>query len=219
MRSAQTALAAVSLAVLQACGGGGADTPTAPAATFPVEAVYATLATTSASYSASYTDATGVYTLGLVLTPGPSKKFTASSAASPTFMATATLRKNGGFASSSSSETFFTLSPATVVGEIEGTDYIEIKTRTLLPATATVGASGPFYTSVIHIGNTVLTSGDQVVTWSLEADTQSTAFLCLNTFTLPANIAESSCFKIDTAGKIFGFKATATLSGSTVKFL
>jgi len=58
---------------------------------------------------------------------------------------------------------------------------------------------------------------------SLEADSATTAWLCLNVEITPANAtavltAENDCFRINQAGNITGFKADITENAITMSY-
>ncbi len=88
-----------------------------------------------------------------------------------------------------------------------------------LPVSAGVGSGGVIDTAIIYgpkLGATstagATPSGNVSVAWSLEADTASTAYLCLS---LPH---EKDCLKINPAGDILGMRATITVNGQTLVF-
>lgn len=216
------------LAMIGGCGGGGGVGSTAvtsgPVAqiSFPIEATFTTLATSGSSYNVSASDSQGnVYTLAFTITPGPTKTF--FNVPRLTYMESATLKKNGILVNTTSSEVYFSGSPFTVWGAWSGTnDVLKVTQQGVLPATATVGASGPFFSGTKAIGNFTLNTVSETATWSLEADTSSTAWLCINTstaagLTTSAGVA-SECFRVNGSGSVVGFKTDVTVSGVTLSF-
>jgi hypothetical protein len=93
--------------------------------------------------------------------------------------------------------------------------------RTGAPITAKVGqfghlATGPFS----YIVDDVLVVSKQVVTWSLEPDTASTAWLCINTNAVDEDgrFSQSDCARIDSAGAISGYRAKFSNSQETIEY-
>jgi hypothetical protein len=62
----------------------------------------------------------------------------------------------------------------------------------------------------------------QEATWTLEADTATTAFLCANTTAKETDgqvmATTAGCYKISTAGTVVGIKWTVAVAGKTLKF-
>lgn len=199
--------------VLVGCGGGGSDTaPTTT--TFPVESVLVRVATTAGNYGGNFSDSTGTYNLAISIAPGVDAQFASAAPVSKTFTTSTVLKKNGATMSTSSGTTYFSLNPLSEIGQRIGGDVINISGHTSIPATATVGSSGPFFAGTSSI-NAVFSPSQVTGTWSLEADTASTAFVCLNTRIDGSFVktTEADCFKVDAAGSIVGFKATTTTNG------
>ncbi|WP_250486566.1 hypothetical protein [Caballeronia sp. GaOx3] len=225
---------AIFIAVLGGCGGGGdgggAQPTNAVASTpsFPVEATFTSLVSKSSTFNASATDAAGnSYALGITLTAGPDKVNTLIHPSSlRTYLQASILKKNGVTASTSSSEIYYSATPLLVWGNVNGSkNTMLVKKQTALPAMAKVGTAGAFYSGKNYKDNSTLFPDQQDVSWSLEADTATTAWLCLNTTITPAlavsasaTSVEADCFRIDQNGSVSGFKSDFTQWGTTLKF-
>jgi len=231
MSKLKTVCAVVLSVLLAACGsgggGGGSSSsapppgPTVSTLSFPVESTIVTLATTSSSYTVYATDAKGNGDLLTVsYAPGPSiYNSKIYSSALPTFMQTELLKVNGVTSSTSSVQVFYSTGPFLVWGSVNGTsgqNTMQVKQQTYLPATAKIGATGSIYSGNNYISNSTLFPDAQSVTWSLEADTADTAWLCINIINVPSLFAElttieSDCFRINQSGTILGFKVDMTI--------
>ncbi|MCR2745691.1 hypothetical protein [Limnobacter parvus] len=102
---------------------------------------------------------------------------------------------------------------ATASGEKSGFNYFVPTSTSRLPASANVGSTGPvasgqFFTDA----SKRVQSGTGVITYSVEADTANTAFLCThstfqNTFNT-VRATQSECFRIRPDGTVIGLKLT-----------
>ncbi len=229
MKNRISALMAISVfALVAACGGGGGGggdggapegTPsdqTASTLSFPVETVIAAVATSGASYTVS--NGADVLTVSYAAGPQVYDRYIYSSAL-PTFFQTETLKTSGAVTDTSSTQVFYSSDPFLVWGSVNGDageNTMQVKQQALLPATAKVGAAGPMYAGKNYLNNSSLFPDDQSVTWSLEADTATTAWLCIhitNAAALFPELAtvESDCFRIDPQGVVSGFKVDMTV--------
>jgi hypothetical protein len=196
---------------LAGCGGGGDSAVTPAVTTFPVEAVLTTVATTAGTYGGNYADSTGSYALAISIAPGAAANFGTSPNLSKTYTTSTVLRKNGGIVGTATAVTYFSTGPLALIGIQAGSDVTIPSQRTTLPASATVGTSGPFYTGTQYLGGSTVLTSAATGSWSLEQDTASTAFLCLNTSIAGTlRTTEADCFKINATGAIVGFKAITT---------
>lgn len=127
-----------------------------------------------------------------------------------------TLRENNVVQFSETISRFFTTNPllfrgAISTGDPDGQSYLVATSVSPLPATANVGTNGPVATAqyFTDAGKTN-PRGSEVVTYSLEADTAETAFLCANsTVRNQLNVTlltKSECIKINPEGDILGLK-------------
>jgi hypothetical protein len=76
-------------------------------------------------------------------------------------------------------------------------------------------ATGTFYSAFTR--DNTSTSGLPVAgnfpfTWSIEADTPATAFVCLT------DRSEKQCFKVNTAGAILGARISLSVAGQQLTF-
>lgn len=218
---------------LAACGGGGGSTYSMPPAVaapvvtnYPIEISISGAFLSSSNYSASATDTVGnSYQLNFSLAPGADGVVPVLSAKTlKSLVQTALLKKNGVTLATSTTSLYFTAGPFMLYGAHDSqNNTVVATTQTPLPATAAVGAQGSIYSGSQYInGSTLpLNTHAQTATWSLESDSLTTAWLCLNiqtaAFTGPPDI-ESDCYRINSAGAISGFKADITSQGATLKF-
>ena len=237
-------------ALLAACGGGSGEhdgedgrtsatpivpaspvTPVIPVSTldFPVEAVFSSLATSVSTFSASAADAAGnSYLLSVDFTPGLDKTDTRIYATPlKTFKQTNIVKKNGVIASTINFEDFYLLGPYYFFGSLNNVsdtnNYMKVITHSTLPLTGRVGTAGSFFNGENHIKNAILSPDTWHATWSVEADTATTAWLCLNIAMTSTNgpiglTAETDCYRINQAGNISGFKADITENGIKLNY-
>ncbi len=194
---------------------------------FPVDAVFtylASTATASPPYTASATDAAGnILSLSVSLAPGPDKTDPLIyPALLKTYTQTNILKKNGSVISTNNFEVFYSVAPFSIYGNLNNmygsSNNMKVSTLLQLPTTSRVGSSGVFYKGRNYINKATLNPDTWYATWSVEADSATTAWLCLNTEITPANAtavstAEIDCFRINQAGNITGFKADITENG------
>lgn len=233
-------------------GGGGSSSSSPPSQgpvvstfSFPVEATVMSLVTASSSFTVYASDTQGNgYTLTVSYSPGPSTYYQyISSAALPTFTQTGLLKVNGVTSGTSSAQVFYSTGPFLVWGSTDGSsttgtttyEYMQTSAQAPLPATAKVGATGPIYSGTENrtfCFNTVdcsvpenyrtITLGTQSATWSLEADTETTAWLCVNITTIDEAVldtettVEADCFRINQTGAISAFKTDITASSTAL---
>jgi hypothetical protein len=216
-----------SIGLLAGCGGGGGGgaAPVSQVSTlsFPIEAVLVTLSSTAHSFVTYATDASGNnYQLSYSSTPGADKIVSAlSTSLLKSYSISVLLKKNGVSVSATSGEGYYTLSPYLFWGSVNSSnDWIQATKQTNLPSTSIVGTSGAFFSGSIYYGNNKLLPEPVSVTWSLEADTSTTAWLCQNSSiaTYSGTIFEARCFKTNQSGDISGFKSDITTSGTTLSF-
>lgn len=216
---------------LSACGGGGSatggGTPVpapvpSPITIFPVEPVFVSLASSTSAFKVTALDASGSnYELSLSLAPQVDKIATFLA---PTLLkvysTSSIIKKNGVTASTQVTENFYSLSPFAIWGSVSGTDMTQATQKTPLPASASIGTSGGIFSGQIAFDNNRFNVRPRVATWSLEQDTSTTAWLCVNTTTKLAFLdeIESDCFKVDATGKVIGFKADFSSGTTTLRF-
>lgn len=196
---------------------------------FPVEAVLASLASTASTYTASATDAAGnSFFLSVDRIPGLDKIDPLIYAASlKTYSHLNTLKKNGIVVSTKNFEDFYSVAPFYLFGSLNNmygsSNNMKVTTQLQLPPTSRVGMSGAFYKGRNYINSSALSPDTWNAAWSLEADSASTAWLCLNLMITPASgsagsTAETECFRVNQAGSISGFKADITENGVKLSY-
>ena len=206
--------------VLSSCGGGdggGGDSgPVTSNLPFPIAAAVNAYVQAAHSFTLNGTDnvTSNTYTLTSSRTPGSASTFESQPAQTATY--STVFKRNGVTISTVSGTTYFQINPYKPLGSIASTgEYDVITSWTALPTTAMVGQTGAGSSSTEYTNSsktTVLST--EVVTWSLEADTANTAWLCLNFSTTFTNgdpsFIEADCYKIDGSGNLLGQKATVT---------
>ena len=223
-----TLVAALSAVVLSACGGGGSDAVVAPAApaaatTFPLDTAYTQVSTTGISLSGTAVDGIDTWTMALSVTPAADETFEGATAKKS--VQSVTFKKNGATVVSSGGESFFTIAPFRVKGLKlnDGTYGVQTVAGGALSNAAKVGDSGPFGLTTVYSNSSkssVLFT--QEATWTLEADTATTAYGCNNiTAKNTAGVVistTSGCYKVDTTGTVTGLKFTLAVAGKTLVF-
>jgi hypothetical protein len=233
MKKTHLVIATSSAVLLSACGGGGGgdnNTPVTPSAvvstaSFPVAGTVSASEQTSDSYTVSTIDSSGkTDTLTVTNVPGAQATFEKMTAS--TSVQTAILKQNGVLLNQVVSTSYFQLTPYLNYGEIDQSTghytVTDITTPLYLPATAKVGDTGAINAATTYTNSTKTTVVSRMTrTWSLEADTATTAFLCANIVTTPVSgtvSKESHCYRITTSGVITGHKMIFTESGQTLTF-
>jgi predicted small lipoprotein YifL len=219
-----TAIAVVS--TLAGCGGGGGDAApvAATAATiFPVDAAVQAFLTSAHSFNANYTDPTNkdLYTLAYSYVPGGDSVFEGKAAKTANFAVN--IKKNGATQGTSSQVSYFQIGPVKSLGATLGTgEYIVAGTQLPFPATGKVGDVGTLGSSTSYTSaSKTSVYATTVNTWELQADTASTAYLCLNSsikYTNGTSAVGAECYKINTSGAILGNKLTITINGQSATF-
>ena len=233
MKIKTTSAVAALAALLSACGGGGGDgaaspapaspAPVTAAAIFPLDTTYKQIATTGISLNGTAIDGADTWTMALSVAPAADETFEGATAKK--YLQVITIKRNGATVDSSTRESFFTINPFNVKGfkNNDGTYGIQTVANSTLPNVAKVGDSGSLDTMTIYTNSSkssVLST--QRGTWTLEADTATTAFSCRNiTFRDPSGNVEgttSNCYKIDTNGTVKGIKYTIAVSNKILVF-
>ncbi|MCZ8014795.1 MAG: hypothetical protein O9274_03775 [Limnobacter sp.] len=204
---------------LSACGGGGggSDVPVAPSAStsaFALDTASTNFYTVPRTFNLNAVVNGTAFNVILSYSPQPDVIF--EGVLSKVNQATSTVRENNVVQFSDTVLRFFTTGPllfrgATSMGDPDGQNYLVSTFSDRLPATANVGSTGPVATALYFtdVGKTN-PRGSEVLTYSLEADTANTAFLCTNsTIRNQLNLillTQSECIKINPAGDELGLK-------------
>lgn len=219
MFGARRSAAIVALALLSACGGGGGDgAATSSSVDFPIAAALSAYEVSAHQFSlAGSLDGTN-FTASLNQTPGPASTFEGKTALTAT--QTLALSANGVLAGQSTSRSYFAVNPYVSYGSIDQDDghYTVFNQTAAFPVTAKVGQTGALGTETEYASSAKLQAlGSDVVTWSLEADTATTALFCLNFLTSgqPA-LTGSECYRVTAAGQVSGLVLKITSGGKTL---
>jgi hypothetical protein len=214
-------------ALLSACGGGGGDaTPAATpvaAASFPLDAAYTKAVTTGVSLNGTAVDGADTYAMSLSITPATDAMF--EGVARKQAIESLTIKKNGSVLGVSGINLFFSTNPLTTYGATysDGTYAVQTKNTGAFPATAKVNDSGPLGTLTVYT-NSSKTTVQSITesTWTLEADTATTAFGCSNSVIKNGAGVQTGtaagCYKIDTNGNALGMRFTLSVAGKTLVF-
>jgi hypothetical protein len=135
----------------------------------------------------------------------------------------------GGTSTTSSQTVYYTLNPFDPIGAINstGSPYAVTTSFTALPATLTVGQSGPFSTITAYQNNAQgVVEATQANTYSVIADTPTTLQLCTTGVVTPvannpdkitAN-TETDCYRVDASGNMSLYSITVTAASGSVTF-
>jgi hypothetical protein len=230
MKATKTWLISAAALALTACGGGSNNTTTPSATLFPVESVIANLYSTAQTFSATfnYTDNAGAahtQTIAWSYAPGTSTLFEGSMRATTT--QTQTITTDGVLGTPSTGITYYSTGPLKTYGWTcnDGSCYGVQNTAVTLPASsAVVGTIGTAGNATDYTSSAKTTvKSTSIDTASLNTDTATTAWLCLDSVTQDTGVigtrSFSECYKIDTAGAIHGAKLILkTVQGVTVTY-
>ena len=145
---------------------------------------------------------------------------------------TLTLKQNGVLLTNSITTSFFLISPFTPLGSVSSTGipYGIVSSPVPLPATLTVGGSGPYGTTTYYHNSTKsIVDATATSTYSVSSNNATTLLVCLNTVTsgvtsqgsldgLAAG-TESDCYTNNASGTLTLLSITITVSGTTLTFL
>ncbi len=210
-------------ALLSACGGGGGDATPVAAASFPLDAAYTKAMTNGVNLNGTAIDGADTLTMSMSITPAADAMF--EGVVRKKSIQALTMKKNGSVLSSDTISSYYGVNPYTPYGAIysDGTYAVQTTTAGAFPTTAKVGDSGSLGTLTLYTNSsktTILATTQS--TWTLEADTASTAFGCANgVIKNPAGVQISTfsgCYKIDTNGNALGMRLTISVPGLTLVF-
>lgn len=209
--------------LLAACGGGGGDDSVVSNSSFAVQTALQRALSDGVTLSGTAVDGSDTWTLMLNIAPAADEVF--EGATSKKAVQSVTFKRNGTTAASTSVQNFFAINPYTPKGLIftDGKYGLQTIAAGVVSDAARVGASGSLGKMTIY-GDATKASVVQTqdATWTLEADTSTTAYACVNTTgKLPNNDVISTaagCYKIDSSGAILGLRFTLQVSGKTLTF-
>ncbi|RTL25734.1 MAG: hypothetical protein EKK47_22705 [Burkholderiales bacterium] len=220
---------------LTACGGGGGGSsdPSAQAtpsnvvastASFPVSGAVTVFEQSSWAYTLSGTDTkNNKFVMQASGVAGTTSTFEGNP--SSTSVVTTNVTTNGTAGSPTTSTHYFQATPYLEFGQLDSDGSYtvdDVSTPIYLPASAKVGQSGQLNGATMYTDSTKATALAHVAnSWSLEADTQNTAYLCNHsTYTATANGSGGgtidNCLKINTSGTVIGMKYAETYSGGSL---
>ena len=212
------------LAGLSGCGGGGGGSSpsTTPTTTqFPIAGAISAYFQAGHSFTLSGTSGANTISFQVNYASGTTSIFQGQPAS--TMTQTAVISVNGGAGSTVSGVAYFNASPYQNLGYISSDGRYQVyANQQTLPTYATVGQSGQLDTYITYTTNTkavVYATGTE--TWSLLADTATTAWACNNdthTVVGSAPAVITNCFKIDTTGNVLSKTVTMPINGTVVTF-
>lgn len=199
---------------LVACGGGGSNDSGTSALVFNADAAFALSLTNGVSLTGLVgNDAGRAFTASFAFAPAADTVF--AGVLRKRSAQTVSLSTPGITTQTTVAQFFYTTGPAKLIGSTQTGSYIEYVSRGNLPVAGNVGQSGAFADAAIFTSSTKLTQvGTVAISWSIEADTATTAFACLTSVTSgSAQTTEKDCFKINSAGAILGGRISLTAPG------
>jgi hypothetical protein len=207
-----------------ACGGGGDSAPApapAPSATYDLNAALTSALSTGVSFSNLHATLNGVtYTLNGGFTPTTDGTLLGANFKRAT--ETLTISQGATPIGTEITTLYYSLSPARVnLATTSGGELLVYQPKADLPTAASVGQSGALYTGTEYASPTIsAVLATFATTWSLEADTNTTAWACLTTTTNAAGSASTAklCLRTSPSGALSGAKLTTTVNGVAVTF-
>lgn len=217
---------ALSTGFLAACGGGGSDAPTGPVKStlsFPLDAAYAKGFTTGVSLNGTAVDGADTYTMSLAITPAADEVF--EGVLSKKSSGALTMKKNGAVLVADTISYYYSINPFTQTGArySDGSYAVLTNNTGNYPTAAKVDDAGTIGTLTVYTdaSKTAVKATSQN-TWTLEADTATTAFACANSVIRDAAGTQTGtaagCTKIDTNGNALGMRFTLSVDGKTLVF-
>ena len=222
MKFRATLALSLSSAILASCGGGGGGDST-PATIFPLDAAYTKAVTNGVSLSGTAVDGADTWSMTVSLTPASDEAF--EGVVRKKALQSLTIKKNGTVLTATNIQGYYSFNPFATQGArySDGTYAVQTSTTGSFPIAAKVGDSGglgilTLYTNASKTSIQATTES----TWTLEADTATTAYGCTNSI-LKNSVGvqtgtAAGCFKIDTNGNALGMRYTLSVAGKTLVF-
>jgi hypothetical protein len=199
-------------------GGGGAQGPVVSTLDFPIAGSKSASAQSTSQFSLAGTlDGTN-YIMSVGVTPGPASTFEGKAASTSTI--TLTFRANGALVSQEILTSYFAQNPYVDYGTVnQGNGQYTVSNQIAnFPATAKVGQLGSLGTEVTYTNSLkAQVVNTSTLTWSLDADTATTALSCVNVQIVGSTAGTvSGCDRIDRTGTILGRIMKLTVNGKTL---
>lgn len=218
-----TILLALTLSGCVGGGGGGSSPSTSQATTFPIAGAMSAFAQASHKYTLTARDGSNTDTLQVNITRGASSTFEGQVAS--TMNEALTISRNNVVLMTAPETIYFIDSPYTPLGSIALStgQYSVASNQRSLPAYATVGQSGQDYTETTYANSSKASIiSNATVTWALDPDTATTAWLCANETIIYTNgsptLSGVECYAVETTGNISAMKLTVYVNGQAFTF-
>lgn len=194
-----------------------ADFPVASTADFPIASAMSAYIQSAHQFDlAGSLDGTN-YTMNYSYTPNAGT-FEGSPAIA--VLQAAVLKANGVVAGQRSTLSYFAVDPFVSHGSFDQADgsLSVLNQMGAIPATAKVGQSGRVGNWIKYSDRTMTqVVGTTTVTWSLEADTTTTALLCMNAESYGNTRASGSdCYRADAGGRVTGLVVKIVVNEKTL---
>ncbi|MES2717026.1 MAG: hypothetical protein V4795_14750 [Pseudomonadota bacterium] len=130
----------------------------------------------------------------------------------------------GGSTETTVATNYFSTGPYVDRGSLDTSGALLVRTSTgNLPTAARVGDSGPLNTGISYAdASKQVIEATTSTTWSLDADTDSTALACqrtvINEVGSATPITGVQCWRINTAGDVLGSEVSISVNGSILQF-
>ncbi|HQS33347.1 hypothetical protein, partial [Polaromonas sp.] len=188
-----------------------------------LDAAYTKAVINGISLSGTAVDGADTWSMTVSLAPAPDEVF--EGVVRKKALQSLTLKKNGTVLTATNIQSYYSINPLTTQGArySDGTYAVQTSTTGAFPVAAKVGDGGPLgvFTVYTSASKTSIQSTTES-TWTLEADTATTAFGCVNSIIKNAAGAQTGtaagCYKIDTSGNALGLRYTLSVAGKTLVF-
>ncbi len=205
--------------LLSGCGGGGggSDGPVVSTLDFPIETVVEVYMQSDHQFDLAGARNGVNVTMSYTFTAGATAAFEGHAAHTATEVAVLTAN---GVPSQLRSISYFALDPYVSYGSLDQDtgEYAVFNQTANLPATARVGQSGVLGDEISYVDSSKEQVTDtSALSWSLEADTATTALFCINVNVNNTSIGDGSqCYRIDANGTVLNFVMRVNVDGGTL---
>lgn len=195
----------------------------ASALSFPLDAAYTKAVTNGVSLSGTAVDGADTWTMTVSLTPASDEAF--EGVVRKKALQSLTIKKNGTVLAASTIQSYFSFNPFATQGArySDGTYAVQTSTTGSFASAAKVGDSGSLGILTLYTNaNKTSVQATTEATWTLEADTATTAYGCANSIVKNSAGVQTGtaagCYKIDTNGNALGMRYTLAVAGKTLTF-